>query len=198
MFISKDDASTIQALVTSAAILVGGGWALAKFGWRRERYPKAILQHTALITRLDEQRFFCRIDLTINNCGSKLICLESILSRIQQIEPLPNTGDGIFEPDPTSAAPEIEWPALQTRDHSFGNGERQIEPGESDTLQFDYILPVGVNTIQAYSYVSNRTTKRKGHRLYFDKIPREIGWNVTTIHKLAPTASETPSTDKNE
>jgi len=70
---------------------------------------------------------------------------------------------------------EIEWPMLYGREWKWEKGGFEIEPGESDSLHADYIIPDYVEVIEFYCYISNARKKRA-----------KLGWTLTQIQKFYP------------
>lgn len=174
--------SIAESIVKIAGYAAGGAWALFAFLRRRERFPRASVKQRCTRLPLDAERVIVRIELTVTNVGETLLRIRSLTSWLQQISPLPSVGNGAFIPKPSSANPEIEWPIYMDYFHFFGVGEREVEPAESETFQFDYIVPSSVEIVQAYSYITNPlkwfTRLRRMNR------PKEIGWSCTDIFAL--------------
>ena len=75
--------------------------------------------------------------------------------------------------DDEHCEPEAGWPLLNESRLRFGKGKREIEPGETDEVHFDFVLDSDVQIIVVYSYFKNVTKKR-----------REIGWHATSTYDL--------------
>jgi len=174
----KDLTDIIQAILTSAAILVGGSWSYLLFVRRRQRYPRANLKHEITHRTIGDGFVLLSVAATITNNGEVLLSLASAETRVQQVVPAP--------PDLLAAAKkgkdpvvegetEVQWPPLCSRRSKWDKDQFQIEPGESDRIQYDFILKDDVITVGVYTYLKN------------EKVPkREIGWGVTTLYDLGP------------
>ena len=172
--------SVVETLAKIFAVLAGGVWALAAFFRNREGFPKANVSHRFTVLDLDDGQRVLRVDLVVKNIGKKLLHLKSITTRLQQISPLAAMPIGKFQvQDPTSGNPEVPWPTLRDYGTFYFSGEREIEPGEDQTFQFDYVIPIEVKIVQAYSYVTNPAKWRL--HLPYNKGPKEIGWNSTDV-----------------
>ena len=68
---------------------------------------------------------------------------------------------------------EIHWPLLKSRDLYFEKRGCEIEPGEKQDIQFDFIISKNIQTVAVYTFVKNK--KRRD---------REIGWDSTTIYEI--------------
>ena len=179
--------------LTSIAIVLGGIWAVYHFCRQRLRYPRAKLEHRVTHWPINEinKRLF-RVSLFIENQSEVLMRLDSGFCRLQQVDPC-NTDDltnpklrdqmemhGETElPWRTIVKVKLDWhsspesvPALQPTLFSR-HGGREIEPGESDELHFDFLIEPYVSRVLVYTYLHNKSKRtRKGG----------IGWNLTTIH----------------
>ena len=69
---------------------------------------------------------------------------------------------------------EITWPMIAGREWNWRKGDFEIEPGESDALHADFVIPSEVETVQLYGFVRNPKKKNEG-----------VGWTVTTLHSFA-------------
>jgi hypothetical protein len=71
---------------------------------------------------------------------------------------------------------EVRWPILDEGKFTF-SGQKELEPGESDELNLDFVIDKSAEELLIYSHVDN------------DKKPgRNMGWSVTSVHSF--TASE--------
>jgi hypothetical protein len=176
----KDPVETAHSLLNMLVLVVGSVWAYLAFGRKREKFPRASIKHKFSLIKLDEAQQILRVELEIENLGDTLLKLDLVLNRIQQVLPLANTEDGLFEPQPTEITPEIEWPLIAEREIKYASGERELEPKEPDAFQFDYILGSKIETVVVYSYVKN-CLKKPG--IFSRKAPKEVGWMKTeTLH----------------
>ena len=68
---------------------------------------------------------------------------------------------------------EVDWPMIVGREWHFETKPIEIEPGESDTLDADFVIYTNVTTIQLYAYVGNPT-----------KAKPNLGWTNTLVHSF--------------
>lgn len=166
----------IQSLFTILAIIVGGIWTYMLFVKRRQRYPRANITQQIEHYPLSDRKVLLRVALRICNEGEILLSLVSGFARVQQMIPCSIDLSGSTSDQETSAEhcePEAEWPLLSEKKLKFQKGEREIEPGETDELHFDFVIDPDVQLVVVYSYLKNVKKRR-----------REIGWNVTSIYDL--------------
>jgi hypothetical protein len=191
----REKAAAVQSIVTSIAFVVGGIWAMHKFKLKRDGYPKAKTSHKLTVIDFDEKQRFVRLDLSVENVGEKLLRLRKLTVIVQQVLPLAPVGDdsAAFVPIPCETKREIGWPELHRYDHFFPVGTKEVEPGESETIQCDFVLAPEIKVVQTYSYVTN-PAKWTPMRLFGPKgEPSEIGWQTTELHVLTPLSVPAPT-----
>src|SRR5438128_12098375 len=98
---------------------------------------------------------------------------------LEQLDPVPTAvgeriagGDDIVPPERVDA----EWGLLQKRDLPVGF-VLEIEPGETDQIEFDFLIPPDVQRILVYSHLANPKKET-------------AGWNLNTIYELPSTNAE--------
>lgn len=175
----KDIAVLVQSAVTVAAILLGGLWSYFLFVKKRQKYPRAVISQEFTRRPLVKGKVLLSIRTVVRNAGDVLLSLETGEVRVQQVLPLSDDlkavllgeGDLVGE-----GGTEVEWPLISSRRFQWEKGDCEIEPGESERVDADFILDSHVRTITAYSHFQN-TKKRK----------RDIGWGLTTVYDITPT-----------
>ncbi len=81
---------------------------------------------------------------------------------------------------------EIQWPRVgDAHEVTWEQGKFEIEPGESDQVLFDFVVPAEVETLNVYTYFKNES-----------KEGREIGWSLTTVYDLRPTPEPNTTTSE--
>lgn len=173
----EQTANVIQALATAAALGLGGGWSIWLFMERRERYPRASIEHLVTHKPIGDGKVLLRVDVRVSNIGEVLMSLVCLETRIQQVLPVPTSvADKIrqgVDPVPEGGT-DVEWPLLKSREPEFEKVDCEIEPGETQDINYDFIVDSDVETVQVYSYVRNEK-KRK----------RKLSWELTTLYDLA-------------
>ena len=186
--IIKEVSETFQPPITILAITLGGVWTYLLFVRKRQKYPRANIAHAMTVIDIGANKLLLHLTATISNTGDVLLTLVSAETRIQKVVPvmhdiLESIGRG-EDPVPAEES-EVNWPLIAQRKSNWKKGEFEMEPGEIDRLEYDFILEAEVKTIEAYSYFTN-AVKRK-HK-------REIGWAVTTVYNIP--ASHTDVTNR--
>lgn len=169
----------IKPIVEVFAIIVGAWWAYRTFIRTRLNFPYAELSQTITQVSLPsvsftEDKILLNVTLTLHNAGNILIPLALSETRIQQILPLHvSIKDAISKKDTDRKSTDIPWPELQYLSRKWEVGEVEIEPGESEQIEYEFILDRKAQVIKVYSYVSNTRKKKSG-----------LGWHATKIYKL--------------
>jgi hypothetical protein len=119
--------------------------------------------------RLEDHGVLLRLELSVENCGTSLLRLGKGLTRVSRILPLK-------EELPDRMAPpfsrELSWPPLE--DDVKDWTAMHIEPGEVDSVAYDFVLEGDVRTILIYSHVENSVESGK----------TPIGWQKATVYEI--------------
>jgi len=177
-FSLKELATIVQSIVTTIAIIVGGIWTWILFVKKRHGYPRARLEHRILKKPLPDGKTLLNVQLIISNIGDVLLSIVSTSTRVQQMLPIIMDIKKCIDEgkDPVSEGnTECEWPLLSERLGKISKGEFIVEPGETETICYDFIIDADVQTIAVYSHLENLKENHKNH---------EIGWNLTTVYDI--------------
>lgn len=172
------------------ALAVGAVWTYNLFIKKRSKLPKAILQISARSWALSESSRLVRVTVVAQNRGDVLLNLHSCRVWIQQVRPLVPQLAELLEQTGTVASDgkrEAEWPLVAENEVTWPQGSCEIEPGESQQLDFDLVLASPLDTVIVYAYVRNES-----------KPEREIGWDAQTVldvHECKPGGNHGAQTD---
>lgn len=172
----KEIAQIAQSVLTGIAIVVGGFWGYWLFVKNRQRYPRALIEHTVFHSAISDNKVLLHVIVKVTNLGNVLLSLVSLDARVQRILPpsakiIESIQEGL---DPVAeGASEIEWPLIGERELDLKKDKHEIEPGESQGIDCDFILGEEVEVIAIYTYLKNKS-----------KRGREIGWDLTTVYNL--------------
>lgn len=168
--------ATIQACVAIVALFIGGVWGYWLFVQNRQRYPRASIGHQIIHRPIADGKLLLHVTVDISNPGSVLLSLISMQTRVQQVRPLSaKLAESIqqgLEPVKVGHT-EIDWPLIDSRELKMEKNKFEIEPGEHQEIQFDFILDSEVQTVLVYSYLENQVKRE-----------REIGWDSTILYDL--------------
>lgn len=173
----SDLAGAIQAIAGTLALILGGLWTWQLFVRHRQRFPRAKVSHTVEHRALIPGRVLLHVTVELENTGDVLLRPVGYLLRVQQVLPLhPKLAPLAAESAALSEADtEFPWPTLGERRKRLEGGTLELEPGESDRIYCDVVIPDRIQTVEVYSHFDNGT-----------KPKRRIGWSITTLYDLQP------------
>ena len=155
---------------TGVGIIGAGVWAYYRFVRQRDRFPKAALEHHVTFHRLSGSRMLLRVGLVVQNVGSVLLKWSEGGIWVQQVAPCSShVVDWIESELSPPRSTEGHWPVIAKR--SLTDHRQEMEPNETDSTYFDFLIPANVETVLVYSFINNPT-----------KIG--IAWNHTTMHRV--------------
>ena len=172
----KDLTSVIQAILTSAAIVVGAFWTYFLFVRERLSFPKIRIELIVKDIVLHVGSRIVHAEIKIINIGHVIFKSRYAELRLRKIVPIHNEIKEDVEKglDPVSKdRTEIEWPLVAGRKWKWDKKEFEIEPGEVDSLHADYIIDSNIEVAEFYYYIQNSK-----------KRPQDIGWTLTKIHEF--------------
>lgn len=175
--------ASLESVATAVALTVGGIWTYFRFVKGRIHFAKASLTHHVDLIPLqeDDGDKLLRIRIEIKNIGQRMIPLREARSWIRQIAPVSNRKareaiEKMVVPQENGKV-DVPWPCLGRRDWIIGAGKALIEPGESEVLLVEFLVPNAVNAILVYSYVKNSTQEPRTEK-------GEIGWQQATVLQI--------------
>lgn len=180
----KSVAGLVESFAKIVALVVGGSWTYLLFVKKRTAFPRAEVTHTCAAYPIDDSRSVLRVTLTVKNKSDVLMQIMSGRVVVQQIAPFADDVDevplGFVGAGDTF---EYSWPQIGGRVFEYASDRYvEVEPGESDAIDFDVFIPADVRVVQIYSYLKN-----------VSKTTRELGWNCTSIHRLNPAVNREES-----
>jgi len=193
----KNIVDIVQGIVTIGAVLVGGIWTYLVFVRKRLRYPRAELTVTVHSTLIPPEYRLVHVGLRVSNSGDVLLAPEYAEVRLRHVKPVPAEIECRFKPglDPVEPGETaLPWPLIVGREWKWQPKEIEIEPGESDLLDSDFVIKDTVEVVQIYAFLKNPAKRRE---------PR--GWMTILMHTFSPISgvqsmagNEKERTDPNE
>jgi hypothetical protein len=177
----KDIAATIQSLVTTAAILLGGIWSYFLFVRKRQARQRVQITHRVFHKIITKSKALLHITIIVSNVGEVLIRPQRGEMKVLKILPL--TSELLNRIEEQEGFPylenlkERELDLPQVSDLSKFPDNVRIEPGETEEIGFDFIINSEVKLIKIESFFENRN-------LAAQKSSHPIGWRLSTIHDL--------------
>jgi len=170
----KDGLAGLETICKIGALIVGGIWAWKGFIRNRLRFPSATLEHV-ITSWSDENKTFLHVKVRVTNTGNILIKLSKGKTWVEKLTPLPSkvrkalrTGAPIAK-----RGQEIDWSLIEKRELAAADA-KEIEPKESDELNFDFVIDNRISRVLVYTHLENEV---KGLR-------KKIGWNLTSIYVI--------------
>lgn len=168
----------VASCLTLIAIIAGAFWTYWLFVRTRQKYPSASLTQRINYRLIAEGKLWLRVTVTLQNTGKVLLSLVHATAWIQKVAPVDEDmlAEMIKGNEPVDEeGMEYSWLlAADEKEKDWARGERQIEPGESDQVNFDFILSPELETILVYTYFRNAQIRRA----------KELGWRITNVYDL--------------
>jgi hypothetical protein len=161
-------AKLVQSCLIIGSILAAGVWFLLQ----AEASPKANISHIVTHRQLTDKWVWVHVAITVSNPGKRPLYLEHGTFRIQAILPLDIEIADQIKRDVKNIIPPgfmiVQWPQVGNAYEKVPINQR-IDPGESDKLNAEFIIPSFLQTIKVYTH--------------FEKASG-MGWAETTIYQL--------------
>lgn len=164
----KDLFSLLQSFLIICSILAAGVW----FVMHREAWPKANISHEVNHLQISPDWTWLRVAVRLENVSKRLLEIEQGTIRVQQILPLDSQIAQSLAAGENPVSTEeliVPWPRLgnsyQLKTHC------EIEPGETDILEYEFIIPAHIQVVKIYTYFANS-----------DSVP--LGWSKGSIYQL--------------
>ncbi len=171
-----DTTQKLLDLASSVAVIVASGAGLFWFFRRRQLYPRANLTQTISVKTLPNGSAFVQVNVNIENKGLTKLVPATIDKKsgvvVEDLSPqLDDSGDPLYQ----EKSPELKLRLLKRLNFPAG---LHIEPAESQSVSFDFVLSPDTTAIKVYSYLENQKLKKWYNR------NRELGWSTTSIYDI--------------
>ncbi len=199
----KEFLETIQSLFTIAAVLIGALWAYRLFWLKRQRYPRISIGFQITQQPLTDQKRLVSVIVNLANDGEVLVRLKRSEIWIQQILPIAkNVAELIDRQDSVIEVlrdqvqgeeremwqTEIPWPVIAVYSLEMESWHRkEIEPGVSLQLRYDFTLDKQIQFIKVYSFYENAAKRPKRVRGFLRGKKHIVGWDCATLYKIEST-----------
>jgi hypothetical protein len=183
-------ASIVQSVATAIAFVIGGWWTWFIFIRSRQRYPKVKVSHSFFQSPIDDDWRLFRVSLRVDNLSSVLVGIGKAEMRLLRLKPWPSEIEATIKLRAGSKElsqykdlldhqnmlatdhADFGWPVIAAR--SVHPAKVEIEPNESETFHFDFVIDRRWQAVHVYSYVDNPSKRRK-----------RIGWPLTSTFDFA-------------
>jgi hypothetical protein len=130
-----------------------------------------------------------QVAVEVRNIGNTLIRVVAFDVRLQNCGPFTNEQVAAYvekyPPVSLDADAGVAWRLVGRRIRREKDSEREIEPGESEVIQCDFLIRDKHEFVRVYSYVKNRSKRWRWNWRRFDLTPQEIGWVTATFHDIS-------------
>lgn len=143
----------VQKISTIVALGVGAIWALWLFSQERKPYFKMNIIQKPSVIAFSDTDVLLRVDVTLENKGSRLVKAFSGAIHVQQI--LPDVA-GVVPPAVSNPYiyPRLSWPVLRITPLKRVDNV-SIEPSEAHTESFDFVLTKDIHVVNVHVHINN-------------------------------------------
>ena len=176
---TRNIASIIQSFVTAIAILAGGYYAQARLHVFRTFRPHLTIDQDVTHRQVSEDHIHIAVTSTLRNGSQVHVGLRkafAVIAGLSRIGPkevvhlysIRTAGSG---------PPRIRWPEIERQDATWDEGEFVIEPGESHSELFEFVIDRQVyESVFVYAYFHNPK--------YRDGDGSAKGWAAGTVYDI--------------
>ncbi len=176
---NKDRVNSAQSLITILAIFVGGFWTYQLFVQQRQSHPRLKIEYRIQHWKISDEQVLLSVDEILTNAGPVMVELRGGTIRVIQVMPLPRAVAGKLNPSqnkPAHARAESSiydpktWDVLVESPKKWEPGIVVIEPGESEIIPNEFIIPATVRVVAVFSFLSNPENSALGWNglVYYD------------------------------
>lgn len=151
-------------VVTMVAIIIGGVWTYATFIREQTTYPE--IQETVSHLAITDHVNLLRVGIKLTNTGKTSLLLNDGNIRIQQVKPfLECSGEQCISKEINDALRTVKqknahfsWPQIFKQ---IVTTSIDIQPGETDYIDFEFVIPSDVEVIRVYSSLRHKDEGKK-------------------------------------
>lgn len=183
----KSLGESIKPIIEVIAILAGGWWSYRLFIKNRLDYPVAEITHQISNHDIDSKFQYISVLVTMKNISKVLIELDFCQILVQQMFPLQiDILEMLQKADPEQIRlgiaadlfsprdKQITWREIGYRDYEWEKGIINLEPGQTDVFQYEFIVKKETEIIRVISYFHNKKITSTN-----------VGWRTPTIYKCS-------------
>lgn len=208
--LSRSAFSILLGVIKEWLPVVGGLVVAAAGGfltWRnaqifRAKAPHIVVEHQVSHRSIGSQYVHIFVTAVLHNRSRVHIELLDGFASIQQIKPISDAGvEQLYRQVFVEKEHDnLQWPDLDSLRHRWDKDGLLVEPGETETEIFDFVVQRGVTSVAVSTYFYNSRTmgkipdgtelveirrrKKRFRRWLTEKGP--IGWGRTTVYDIIP------------
>jgi hypothetical protein len=178
------DIKILNLIITTLAILGSAYWTYRTFIVERKAFPRAIIEQKTSHLLLSDDVNLIRVNMKIKNTGNTVLESNRATLKIEQILPLPTFIEdkecvlksiyNDLKPYQTArTTPCFNWKILAK---SEANLPFILEPGEEDSIDFEFAVSSRIKVIRIYGYFHNKTLATD---------PNAMGWETSAYYDFS-------------
>ena len=206
-----DWARTAQSLATVAAIVVGGFFAWRNLHLFRSREPHVTVSHQISHRPLGTKYVHIAVTATLHNSSRVNVEFRDGAFTLQQIAPV--SGEDIerlyAQVFVDREQKYLQWATLDDTQRTWGEDELVVEPGESETETYEFIVSRDVESVVITTHFYNSRVlgkiptgtqpqdapRRRGRLRWWQEVRGPLGWGRTTIYDIMPSNDRAATVD---
>ena len=171
-------AGILQAVVTAAAVLVGGVYAAYKLQVFRDFAPHLSISHSVSHRPVGESYTHIAVTVSLYNSSKVKISLRDGFLRVQQIAPMADQEiERLYaQVFADNEEVDLQWPTLDEVQRTWSKSGGIIEPGERHLEPCEFVIPRDVESVVIYTYFHNPK--------YAEGLQTPEGWGATTVYNI--------------
>jgi len=156
----KEIIDILQSIFTIAAIIAAAWW----FFFQAEALPRVGISHSVNYYKINDDWTWVYVSITLENLGKRPVNFSSEKVWLQKVLPIDKSIKDRIEQNVSliSEKGRLGWPLIGEPYQK--EIDIDIYPGESDTLNYEFVIPSYIKTIRLYSFYQ-RQGSNKGWRL---------------------------------
>ena len=174
----KDAAAVVQALITAAAIGIGGAFAWFKLQIFRDLTPHLTISHEVGHRIISPSYALIDVTVVLHN-GSKVhVELREAIFRLQMVAPISDeeAAELYDEMRIDIGRADETWDMLSETQRDWVEGELMVEPGESHRESCDFMVSTDVAAVRIYTFFRNPNFREGGGSVE--------GWGTSTVYDV--------------
>ena len=175
---ANDLAGILQAVVTAAAVLVGGVYAAYKLQVFRDFAPHLTVSHSISHRPVGESYTHIAVTVSLHNGSKVKVSVRDGFFRVQQVAPMSDQEIERLYAQVFADKLEVDfqWPTLDEIRRTWSNSGGIIEPGERHLEACEFVVPRDVEAVVIYTYFHNPE--------YVEGFQTPEGWGATTVYNI--------------